>query len=202
MNIGIVPKSFQNVDKTFGVRKAVGFSSISTILGHFFQTAASIRVRLMCNLSSESVASIRGRLLIKCGFYTRLYGISQKSNRPWSPSYIYSFFCLFVSFKFFVNINSQFLVYIARLSPCTHLMPSDEWWSEKIHFLPSSAWCLNSSFLSKSQIFSTCFVLPPPGDLREGAQGHRERLLATYVSKTTRLQAREHGYWGEAMFVD
>ena len=44
------------------------FSPTST-LGRFFRAAASIWVRLMCNLSSESV-----RLLIKCGFYTRLYG--------------------------------------------------------------------------------------------------------------------------------
>ena len=60
------------------MQKAVGFSPTSTTQGRFFRAAASIRVQLMCNLSSEKVrllSSIRVRLLIKCGFYTRLYGI-------------------------------------------------------------------------------------------------------------------------------
>ena len=48
---------------TFGVRKAVRFSPTSTTPGRFFQTAASIRVWLMCNLSSEKVW-----LLFECGF--------------------------------------------------------------------------------------------------------------------------------------
>ena len=59
--------------QTFGMRKAVGFSSTSTTC-RFLRAAASIRVRLMCNLSSEKV-----RFLFECGFKytcrsTRLYG--------------------------------------------------------------------------------------------------------------------------------
>ena len=78
---------FQNHFKckqTFGVRKAVGFSSTSTILGRFFQAAASVRVRLMCNLSSEKV-----RLLIKRGFYSRLYG-----NSGWQAKMAAIEFCI------------------------------------------------------------------------------------------------------------
>ena len=54
-------------EQTFGMRKAVGFSPTSRTLGRFFRAAAFMRVWLMCNLSSEKL-----RLLIKCGFYTRL----------------------------------------------------------------------------------------------------------------------------------
>ena len=52
------------------MRKAVEFSPTSATLGRFFWAVASIRVRPMCNLSSEKM-----RLLFECGFYTRLYGI-------------------------------------------------------------------------------------------------------------------------------
>ena len=47
----------------FSMRKGAGFSPTSMTLGRFFQAAASIRVRLMCNLSSEKVW-----LLFECGF--------------------------------------------------------------------------------------------------------------------------------------
>ena len=59
------------------MRKAVGFSPTSMTLGRFFQAAASVQVRFMCNLRSEKVRLlfIGVRLLIKCDFYTRLYGI-------------------------------------------------------------------------------------------------------------------------------
>ena len=46
------------------MRKAVGFSPTLTTLVRFFQDAASIRVRL----------------LIKCGFYTLLYGIIESGG--------------------------------------------------------------------------------------------------------------------------
>ena len=49
--------------------RPVGFSPTSTTIGRFFRAAASFRARLMCNLSLEKV-----RLLVKCGFYTQLYG--------------------------------------------------------------------------------------------------------------------------------
>ena len=61
--------------QAFGIRKAVGFSPKSTTLDSVFQATVSIRVRLIRQLElGESAASIRVRLLIKCGFYTRLYG--------------------------------------------------------------------------------------------------------------------------------
>ena len=52
------------------MRKAVEFSPTSATPGRFFRAVASIRVRLMCNLSLKKM-----RLLFECGFYTRLYGI-------------------------------------------------------------------------------------------------------------------------------
>ena len=55
--------------------KAAEFRPIRTILGNHFQATASVGVRLMRNLSLEKV-----RLLIKCGFYTRLYGTSKEKN--------------------------------------------------------------------------------------------------------------------------
>ena len=42
--------------QTFGMRKAVGFSPTSKTPGCFFRAAASIRVWLKCNLSSEKVS--------------------------------------------------------------------------------------------------------------------------------------------------
>ena len=63
LDIAIVPKFFK-YKQTFGMRKTVGFGATSTTPGHFFfRAAASIRVRLMCNLSSEKVW-----LLFECGF--------------------------------------------------------------------------------------------------------------------------------------
>ena len=47
--------------QTFGMRNAVGFSPTSTTLRRCFRAAASIRVQLLCNLSSEKV-------LFECGF--------------------------------------------------------------------------------------------------------------------------------------
>ena len=54
-----------NVNKHFGIRRAVGFSPTSTTLSCLFQAAAFIQVQLICNLSLENVW-----LLIKCGFYS------------------------------------------------------------------------------------------------------------------------------------
>ena len=68
-------KNYFQCKQTFGMRK-VWFSSTLTTQDRFFRAAASIRVRLMCSLSSEKV-----RLLIKCGFYTRLYGICNALSR-------------------------------------------------------------------------------------------------------------------------
>ena len=48
---------------TFCSRKVAGFSPTSTTQGRFFRAAASIRLRFMCNLSSEKV-----RLLFECSF--------------------------------------------------------------------------------------------------------------------------------------
>ena len=59
------------------MRKAVRFSHTSTTPGRFCQAAASIRVRLMCNLSSEKVW-----LLFECGFYTRLYDRCLRKANP------------------------------------------------------------------------------------------------------------------------
>ena len=55
LDIAIVPKLFE-MQTNIWHAKTVGFSPTSTTLGHFFQAAASIRVRLMCNLSSEKAA--------------------------------------------------------------------------------------------------------------------------------------------------
>ena len=66
----------------FFMHKVVGFSPTWTTLGRFFRAAASIRVQLMCNLSSEKV-----RLLIKCGFCTRLYGIHKAMNDIFTALY-------------------------------------------------------------------------------------------------------------------
>ena len=64
--------------QTFGMRKEVWFSPTSTTIGRFFQAAASIRVRLMCNLRPEKVRLlfwVQLLIKIKCAFYTWLYGI-------------------------------------------------------------------------------------------------------------------------------
>ena len=62
LTLRFVPHYFK-CKQTFGMRKAGGVSPTSTTLGRFFSAAASIRVRLMCNLSSEKL-----RLLFECGF--------------------------------------------------------------------------------------------------------------------------------------
>ena len=66
-------QNYFNFKQTVGMWKAVWFRPTSTTPGPFLQAAASVRVRLMCSLSSKKM-----RLLFECGFqcgfYTRLYG--------------------------------------------------------------------------------------------------------------------------------
>ena len=62
--------------QTLGMRKAVRFSPTSTTQGRFFSSCGFYRSA--ANVQFEfggSAASIRVQLLIKCGFYTRRYGI-------------------------------------------------------------------------------------------------------------------------------
>ena len=58
-----VTNLFQYVNKHFGMQQAVEFSPSRMILGRQFWAAASIWVRLLCNLSLEKV-----RLVFDCGF--------------------------------------------------------------------------------------------------------------------------------------
>ena len=58
------------------MRKTRGFSPTSTTLGRFFSSCGFYTSGLMCNLSSEKV-----RLLIKCGFNTRLYAMPRHNNK-------------------------------------------------------------------------------------------------------------------------
>ena len=60
-----VTNLFQNINKHFWQAKVIEVSSAWAILGHHFQAAASIWVRLMCNLSLVTV-----RLLFECGFWS------------------------------------------------------------------------------------------------------------------------------------
>ena len=62
------------------MRKAAGFNSTPTILGRFFQAAASIRVRLMCNSSPEK--GCQGHRLGGCTVRERMNGhrLSIKNN--------------------------------------------------------------------------------------------------------------------------
>ena len=75
LHIAIVPKLFK-CKQTLGMRKAFGFSPTSTTLGRFFSSHGFyLSVSYVKLEFGESAASIRVRLLIKCSFYTRLYGI-------------------------------------------------------------------------------------------------------------------------------
>ena len=56
-------KTISNINKLSDNWKTIRFSLTSTTLGRLLRAAASIRARLMCNLSSEKV-----RLLFKCSF--------------------------------------------------------------------------------------------------------------------------------------
>ena len=82
-------------------RESGRISPTSTTLGRSFQAAASIRVRLMCNLSSKKV-----RLLIKCGFYTQLYGkplLNRGRTKNWKiahkPRLLYTVFTVILHAK-------------------------------------------------------------------------------------------------------
>ena len=66
LDMAIVPKIFQCKQKKKGKRKAAGFSPKSTTPGHFFRAAASIRVQLMCNLSSEKMRLLHTTLRYVC----------------------------------------------------------------------------------------------------------------------------------------
>ena len=78
--------------QTFGMQKAVRFSPTSTTLGRFFRAAASIYTSAAyVQLEfGESTASIRVRLLIKCGFYTRLYSSLNSLKRARGQSRIWT----------------------------------------------------------------------------------------------------------------
>ena len=66
---------FSEANKHFSMRKVARFSPPSMTLSGLLRAVANIRARLVCNLSLEKV-----HLLIKCGFYTRLYGITSKAQ--------------------------------------------------------------------------------------------------------------------------
>ena len=70
-DIAIVPKLFQ-CKQIFGMRKSLGFSPTVCLFSScsFYTSAAYVQLEF-----GESAASIRVRLLIKCGFYTRLFGM-------------------------------------------------------------------------------------------------------------------------------
>ena len=69
-----VTKVFQNVNKHVGILKEVKFSPTWTIAPPFSSRGFYLSVAYVQCEFGESAASIRVRLLIKCGFYTRLYG--------------------------------------------------------------------------------------------------------------------------------
>ena len=56
------------------MRKAVGFSPTPTIKGRFLSCGFKTSAAYVQLEFGESAASIGVRLLIKCDFYTRLYG--------------------------------------------------------------------------------------------------------------------------------
>ena len=97
-------------------RKAVGFSPTSTTPGRFFRTAAFIRERLTyVQLEfGESAASIRVRLLIKCGFINDFtQGGGEKNIAPTATK---NFLFLWLLVQFFFH---RPLLY----TQCMHDMP-------------------------------------------------------------------------------
>ena len=83
-NVWVLPPISRNEGlkrkQTFGMRKVARFRPTSTTLGRsfsscgFYSSAAYVQLEF-----GESAASIRVRLLIKCGLYTRLYGLYKKA---------------------------------------------------------------------------------------------------------------------------
>ena len=110
-------------------KKVVEFNPTWAILGRHFQ-AASIWVRLMCNLSLKKMWLLWARLQIKCGVYTRLYGCN---GIFWGSKWYFSWFWS-MTFRHTGNSISYFISNLQLASanfatvqvckPCSQIPPS------------------------------------------------------------------------------
>ena len=159
------------------MRKAVGFSSTSTTQAafsscSFYKSAAYVQLEF-----GESAASIWVRLLIKCGFYTRLYGTKSSKSihqgfHQMQSAYFRSFFYVLESGVLQETSRQGLIRFIHQL---IELLPE-----VKYNFLKS----LQNVFFPQCRINSSSLAY----DQLQGFRSARsDASVAWYVARSTDL---------------